>query len=99
RLVAPLEYSILVRETHERARVARKPQRLFHADTEETLAAKRITEQPNGAVLKLSVKVDKHVAAGNQMDFSEYAVGCKTVVREYDVLPEGLVENGPAICG
>jgi hypothetical protein len=28
------------------------------------------------------------------MDFREYAVGRKAVIRKYDVLSEGLVENG-----
>ena len=73
-------------ELGEGVGVRREAQRSPWRRAEKALAAQRVAEQPERAVLQLAVEVDQHVAARDQLHLGEHAVGGQAVVGEHDVL-------------
>src|SRR6185437_3924171 len=92
-----LEYSLLFGHIEKCGRMRRETQRLLGADAEKPLMAQRVAEQSERAILKFPVEIDEHVAAGDQLNLGEYAVGRETMVGKNDVVPQRLVEDDPTV--
>src|ERR1700679_1493940 len=76
--------ALFLREFGESFGIPRKAQILLGAKSQKPLSRERVVEQADGAILKVTFKIDEHIAAGNEVPFGKPRVADQTVVGEHD---------------
>src|SRR5678816_2624866 len=79
--------------------VRRVQERLLAPQAEDAEAPEAREDEAMHAILQLAREIDHHVAAEDEVELVEGAVGDEVVLREQDLLLERLAEDGVVVVG
>ena len=72
-------------------------QAFLRPHAEKAVSRQGFPEKADGAVLKSSVEINHHIAAGDQLHFRKDGVRDQAVIGEDDIGAQRLVEDGSPI--